>query len=280
MLQTERPRVLHHIKKGIAESNYALLPFPLSRDHFGAAMQHFFEFLTLPVNLKNRFQSNAVSGDEESFVGYIKRERQKQVDAATSEAFYDQKEYFHYNHYAEKDFKDLLLETEKDARVKNFFNSARFIYKHAEEMAIAILNELDEEHPGIKEKFVPEEVKPHFYLRFLRYYTTGRGNFLAKGHYDQGGFTLALAESAPGLRIGRSEENLEEIVHIDGHVVFMPALQLQLFTSEEFTPAWHDVIQKAGDKTDEETARWAIVFFVDPVNKIRTRWEDRHTPAY
>ena len=32
-------------------------------------------------------------------MGYIKRERQKRVDAATSEAFYDQKEYFHYSGY-------------------------------------------------------------------------------------------------------------------------------------------------------------------------------------
>ena len=280
MLQVEKPRILHHIKKGVAHKNYALVPFPLSKKDFNSAMEHFFYFLTLPDEIKNKFQSNAVPGDEESFVGYIKREKQKQVDAATSEAFYDQKEYFHYNRYVEKDFKDILLEMEEDERVKHFFNSARFIYEHAEEMAIAILNEFDEEHPGIKEKFVPEGVRPHFYLRFLRYFTTGRGSFLAKGHYDQGGYTLALAESAPGLRIGKSEETLEEVEHTDGHAVFMPALQLQLFTSEEFTPAWHDVIQKADDKTNEETARWAIVFFVDPVEKIRTRWEDRHTPVY
>src|SRR3989338_7893813 len=277
MAKTElQPGIFHHLKKGVCERNHAFVPFPLSQNDFNTAVSHFFEFLTLPDNLKNQFQSNIIPEDEKSFVGYIKRKRQKQVDAATSEAFYDQKEYFHYNRYAETDFRDLI--EAGDERVQTFFESARVVYERAEGIAAHIIGEFDEAFPGFKEKFMPEGINPHFYLRFLRYYTTGKGSFLAKGHYDQGGYTLALAESAPGLRIGKKQESLQEIVHTDGYAVFMPGLQLRLFTSDEFTPAWHDVVQRADDKPNKKTARWAVVFFVDPIHKIKTRWEDRHRP--
>ena len=140
-----------HIKKGVCEQNYALVPFPLSQKDFNIAVAHFFEFLTLSDDLKNQFQSNIIPGDEESFVGYIKREKEKQVDVATSEVFYDQKEYFHYNRYAEKDFKD-LIETE-DKKIKNFFESARIIYEHAEDLATHIIEELNAEVIGELEQF-------------------------------------------------------------------------------------------------------------------------------
>jgi len=277
MTETKELPTFRHLKQGVRDRNYTLVSFPLSQNDFNNAVSHFFEFLTLPDDIKNQFQSNIVREDEESFVGYIKREKAKQVDTATSKVFYDQKEYFHYNRYAEKHFKDLILGGDK--RVKTFFDSARTIYEHAEVVAIHIIEELNTEFPELKEKFMPDGVEPHFYLRFLKYYTSGKGSFLAKGHYDQGGYTLALAESAPGLRIGKNEENLQEVVHRDGRAVFMPGFQLRFFTSEEFTPAWHDVIQKDEDTHDKETARWAVVFFVDPVEKIHTCWEDRHTPT-
>ncbi len=270
-----KPReLLNHIKSGVRDQNYALVPFPLSRGDFNRGVSHFFEFLSLPDDVKNQFQSNIIESDEESFVGYIKREKQKRVDEALGEYFYDQKEYFHYNRYAEEYFRDFL--NRGNERITTFFESARLIYEHAEGVAKQIINDFNEEFPGLREKFTPEGAHPHFYLRFLKYYTSGKGSFLAKAHYDQGGYTLALAESAPGLRIGKNEEGLKEVEHTDRHAVFMPGLQLRFFTSDEFTPAWHDVVQKGDDMYNMETARWAVVFFVDPVEKIRTRWEDRH----
>lgn len=277
MVYPSEERIVHHIKRGVCERNHALIPFSLVKKDFDIAVGHFFDFLSLPDEVKNKFQSNVVLSDEESFVGYVKREKQRRVDVATKEAFYDQKEYFHYNRYAEKNFGHLVAD---DLRIRAFFDSARNIYEHAEALAKRIIHDLDVDFPELSEKFLPDGVDPHFYLRFLRYFTSGTGEFLAKGHYDQGGYTLALAESAPGLRIGKGEKDLKEVVHVDGHVIFMPGLQLQFFTSSDFTPAWHDVVQKSDDTFDAKTARWAVVFFVDPVEKIRTRWEDRHTPAH
>ena len=102
------------------------------------------------------------------------------------------------------------------------------------------------------------------------------GDFLAKAHYDRGALTLALAESSPGLRLGENEEKLEEIVHKDRSLIFMPSLRFNKVTSKEFTPTWHDVIQKKSERVNSQVSRWAIVFFADIQSDIIPTYEEAH----
>ena len=263
--------LIPYFREKIKEKNFVELPFPISHSEFSKAADCFFEFLSLSYEAKQKFLLYIDPTDQESMVGYMKRQH-KNGD-------YDEKEYFHYNRYAEVEFAKLAEET--GPKASEFFKCARYIYGSAEFIIGRVIKAFDAEFPGMYEKFFPLNAFPHFYLRFLKYNVMGEGNFLAGAHYDQGACTLALAESAPGLRIGRNEATLKDVEHKDGTVIFMPGLQFHLFTSEEFTPAWHDVVQKSEHTLNKEVARWAIVFFADPVrDKRQTKWEDRHRPTY
>jgi len=222
------------------------------------------------------FHHKIDSHDDESVIGYVGR--RGDLIYHEKKQYYDEKEYFHYNRYVADAFGALM--DEDDRRIKNFLDSAEKIYLEAERHASEFLESAELHFPGVYEKFFPKNKDPHFYLRFLKYNTMGKGEFLAKGHYDQGAFTFALAESAPGLRIGSHDSDLCEVEHRDGQLIFMPALQLQDFLSPDFSPAWHDVVQSSDNTYSADAARWAIVFFADPVVKSKSSWEDRHTVTY
>src|SRR3989344_5598230 len=261
------------MKEKIVSHNYFPIAFSLPHKEFRKTADHFFSFLTLPLEVKQRFYLLTKEDDRESMVGYMKREQQK--------GDLDEKEYFHYNRYAKDAFG--ALPGSEDKRVTDFFSAAHSIYEDAEDLMRAIIQEFDVSFPGLYQNFFPEDAHPHFYLRFLKYSSQGRGDLLAGGHYDLGGCTLALAESAPGLRIGRDQETLQEIEHRDGQAIFMPGLQFHELTSDDLPPAWHDVVQKKDDRMGggeygDDTARWAVVFFADPATLTETRWEDRHRP--
>ena len=265
------PHLLDYIRQEIQERNYASISFPMSYRELSKAAEHFLDFLTLPDETKGSFYFLVDPHDEESDVGY--RRKHKEMSGLD-----DNKEYFHYNRYAEQEFKTLL--EDNDPKITDFLASAKQIYEESERVMKEILKIFDYEFPGLYHTFCPEKAHPRFYLRFLKYEPTCKENFLAKGHYDLGGCTLALAESAPGLRMGKNEETLKEVEHKERHAVFMPGLLFPAITSHEFVPAWHDVVQKSTDTHSEDVARWAIVFFADPVQKKKTTWKDRHTPVY
>lgn len=261
----------HHVdfdalQQSVIERSYATLPCLLSYADLSRAAEAFFAFLELSPQQKGQYVARVAQDDPESNIGYVRKCR---------EGTCDEKEYVHYNRYAPEVFEGFVQQD--GTRAQEFFKRAGEVYEVAERMAIEILRQAEERFPGVYERFVPHDQYPHFYLRFLKYDVQGKGEFLADGHYDQGALTLALAESAPGLRIGRDEASLEEVTHHDGEALVMPGLQLSHIFSADFHPAWHDVVQKSEDTYNTETARWAIVFFVDPVDKAESTWEDRHT---
>jgi hypothetical protein len=61
-----------------------------------------------------------------------------------------------------------------------------------------VLSTFEKDFPGLVNKVLKTE-DPHVLLRFLRYDWQNSGNYLAKPHFDAGSFTLAIAESGPGL---------------------------------------------------------------------------------
>ncbi len=251
---------------------YVSVAFPLSREEFVAAAETFFEFLTLPQETKNAVfflrDQNDPQGTE---VGYV-----RQVGAKDEEYGYkDFKEYFHYHPDAEVRFADVAA---KEPKLRAFMDAAGKIFGHAEEAVQGILTELDAEFPGLKGSFVSPTLPLARALRFLKYDAAGKGKFLARAHYDRGGCTLALAESAPGLRIGKDDASLTEVVHKDGTALFMPGFHFPEMTDGRIPAAWHDVVQASEDTISEDTARWAIVYFVNAYGRRLPTSAEVHAP--
>jgi isopenicillin N synthase-like dioxygenase len=256
------------IRHQILSQHYAALRFPLSAEQLTQAANAFINFLKLPQATKNSFDSFVVhTSNPGSRVGYTLR-RQEQ-------GALDEKEYFHYNEYAGPHFATQLSKT---PQAQDFFDQAQHVYDAAKRTLSDVMHAFDTEFPGIYDTFFPSDRKPDFFLRFLKYNVMGPGNFLAKGHYDRGGCTLALAESAPGLRMGTNSSDLKDVVHQPGSALFFPAIKFQEVTSQEFVPTWHEVVQKGDDVFSREVARWAIVFFADPRGMEDIPFDLTHTP--
>lgn len=189
----------------------------------------------------------------------------------------DNRGYFQYAPVGEETFRKT---GQRHPELIDFLDKARIVYDSVihslEETALVI----DAVHPGIHEAtFNPGTGRIiRAPLRFLGYPTTDPGDFLATGHYDKGALTLAVAESAPGLRIGKTPETVKEIVHEAGYGLFFPGIQLAHFTNDTFAPSWHDVVQKDQDAYKKSYARWAVVLFNGAWYGKPTTWDDRHTP--
>lgn len=101
-------------------------------------------------------------------------------------------------------------------------------------------------------------------LRFLSYEWDKTQENLAVPHYDAGSFTLAIAESCPGLRIGSNPKDLKEVTHQEGTAVFfLGGNFLNLIPSSSLKRGWHDVIMTNKENVGESHARWAVVMFID-----------------
>jgi len=263
------PLSVEEVLRQIQQKNYANLPVTIPKGEINSAVDDFFRFLDLPQEVKNKFQHKLDIKNHGSETGYARK--------STGQGDLDNKEFFHFTPYTEDAFRHL---PEMDLpEVRRFFASAKNIHNQVTAMVATLLDVLAAKYPGIKEKFFSGNLRPFFYLRFLKYGAAPKGEFLAKGHYDRGTMTLAIAESAPGLRIGRDESTLRPVERGDGEVIFMPGYRLQDITSpEDFPPAWHDVVQKSDHQYRPGAARWAVVFFADMVDQNHTPWEEVHKP--
>ncbi len=256
-------------KEELRRNAYISVPFSLSSVELSKAAEEYMVFLRLPQEIKKEMEGIKINPlDRGSYVGYRRREQQL--------GDLDEKELFQYNLYFEEFFGS--KPEVRYPEVASFLQSAKNIYTQAALMMQEIIDILEGEFPGIYDQFFHKNIPPHFYLRFITYSNFVGGNFLAKGHYDRGGCTLALAESGPGLRIGRTADSLQDIGHHEKEVLFFPGILFPELTSDEFVPAWHDVVQKSEYAVDDAVARWAIVFFADQFEQRVTSFEDNHTP--
>lgn len=239
------------IETEIQRQRYAILPFALSQSELDEAATSFGRFLELPAETKQAFTAKAHPEDRGSTIGYVLR---------TKEEGKDQKEYFHYNRHVPDFFPELLG---NNPVIDTFLLNAHRIYTTAEQQIIDITDTF-----GVKERFIPEQGPPRFYLRFLHYHHHNTDTFSAKGHYDRGALTLALWESAPGLRIGPKDQQVE-VTHRNRDALLFPGIDAEHVFGWE--GAWHDVVQKTASD------RKAIVFFVNRVDQPDYTEEQTHT---
>jgi hypothetical protein len=255
------------LERQIYAQAHAVVPLPMTHAEFRRAIGIFIDFLKLPMPVKEALYFKVRPDDRGSEVGYKRYRR--------DEGQTDNREYFHYHRLAEKRFGEPRAQVRE---LDELLRSMKAIYGSALRKLEEIIRTFDGRFPGIHEKFFATDRPGNFYLRFVKYDRARPGEFLAKGHYDRGSCTLALAESAPGLRMGTNDTDLREVVHREGEALFMPGLKFSQVTSEEFAPTWHDVLQKGDDAFNEEIARWAIVLFADPADMPIVTFDEAHTP--
>ena len=256
----------------LSSKAYVALPFPLSREELGEAAETFFEFLKLPQETKRSlFFLRDPKDPQGTEVGYVRTKGEKDAEYGSK----DFKEYFHYHPDAEAHFKEAA---DQNPALRTFLDAAAEIFAAAEESVQGVLKELNTEFPGLYESFCDQNLPLERALRFLKYDAAGKGKFLARAHFDRGGCTLALAESAPGLRIGKDDASLTEVVHKDRTALFMPGFHFPEMTDGRIPAAWHDVVQSSEDVLSTDAARWAIVYFVNAPGRRLPSSAEVHVP--
>lgn len=249
-------------KEGYLEINSSF-----NKDYFDMAAKSFIAF-TKQENInsiKFKIGFNDDYGNDKGIVlGYTKK--------FLKSGDLDEKEFFHYNPKIEELFNF------KSQTTESFLAYCRNIYSESTKLCKKILLELTNDFPNIYDDVFDKNGNSFNVLRFLKYKAPISEKFNAKGHYDKGLCTLALAESSPGLRIGLNSDNLIDISTRENKSIFFPSLLIREFTNNQLKPIWHDVIQNKEYNTTEYN-RWAIVYFVTP-KKIprKISFEDAHTP--
>jgi hypothetical protein len=106
---------------------------------------------------------------------------------------------------------------------------------------------------------------------------------LAQGHYDKSTGTIAVAESHGGLKVGYGPEDSLLVERNAYDPIFFPSYgwhQLAEITDSttSLRAAWHEV-EDTGERFNEATLRWALIFFINPANiYLESTQEQTHTP--
>ncbi len=254
--------------QSLERNHFATVPMSISRQALEAAADRFLSFLELPESLKRQLHFPArryrATAD-----GYTDRS-----DGASK----DPKRFFHWTPFLEQDPTCVALR-QQEAVIDRFFQVAEQVYQSAEATLKAIYTQC---LPDYRERLFVGDHLIDGTLRFLCYALRTEQTLCAKAHYDKGFSTLALGDSAPGLRVGRRNAHpLFPVHHQGGHAIFMPAWMLFQASQGRIQPAWHDVLHPPGVRhVNRLCARWSIVFFVNDPQAQFSSWDSVHTPLH
>lgn len=242
--------------QSLQERFYAEIPFPIDPTLVSKAIEAFFKFLNLPEEIKSYIQFSIAPKHRRGDVGYKHRNAEDHI-------YDDNKDFFHYHPAIFEEYASFL---EEQPIVKNFMLLAKPIWQYVYDTLKEILACFEPQFPGVSAKIFNGK-REHILLRFLKYEWENAGEYLAKPHFDAGSFTLAIAESALGLRIGSCPENLRLINTRAGHAIFMLSSNFrQVIDSTQFSAGWHDVIQIDETQIGKPFARWAVVAFIEALD--------------
>ncbi|MFZ2681985.1 MAG: hypothetical protein WAZ14_02750 [Patescibacteria group bacterium] len=259
-----------NLKATIQKQSYFEFPLEIHSEQIALAVKNFFTFLALPETDKAKFVIDIKQDERDRGVDLGWRRRS--VDAGFG---YDNKEFFHYNNQAKILFAPLIAQI---PAAQALTRSLDPILNKTLSAMREIIHSLEVDYPGLYTKFFPADGNDAYVIRLLKYDRTRAGDFLAKGHYDRGSCTIAIAESAPGLRLGPDDQHLTEVTHTKGQGLFFPGISLGLHTDNELMPTWHDVLQRGNSIYNDTASRWAIVFFCSPPEPNYFDRKTVHTP--
>jgi hypothetical protein len=232
---------------------YAQVDFPISPIAIQEAINAFFEFLDEPNDVKAYIDFDIAPNHRRGDLGFKHRDPNDHI-------YNDSKDFFHFHPIILQKYSDFL---KQHPVVNNFVLKAQPIWDLTYKTIYNILNLFEQKFPGTVDKIFDSDC-PHIALRFLKYDFPKSSKYLAKPHFDAGSFTLAIAESTPGLRIGSKPENLQLVEHKDSHAIFMISSNFRkVMDTETLSPGWHDVIQLDESLIGKPYSRWAIVAFIE-----------------
>jgi isopenicillin N synthase-like dioxygenase len=231
---------------------YINIPFPVSRKEIEEAMESFFDFLDLPEEKKHHINMKISPLHRRGDLGFVHKDSKAGI--------YDSKDYFHYHPIIDDTYLNFIDENHE---IKEFILNAHPIWDAIYQATQDVFLSLEQNNTEILEKIFDSDF-PHIVLRFLKYYYKNPGEYLAKPHFDAGSFTVAVAESGPGLRIGTNPDDLESVTHEENNAIFFISSNInRILDDERLVPAWHDVVQLNESRSTESFSRWAIVAFID-----------------
>ncbi len=241
------------IYKNLTKQFHTNAPFPIPPQNIFDAIQAFFDFLNEPDDIKTHIDFTIAPLHRRGDIGFKHRDPSNHV-------YNDSKAFFHFHPAIFEQYSDFLI---ANPVINDFITKAKPIWDLAYKTVKEILSTFEPEFPGIVDKvFNTKHV--HLMLRFLKYDWDESGEYLAKPHFDAGSYTLAIAESCPGLRIGSCPQDLQLVTHKPGNAIFMLASNFQkIMNTTELSPGWHDVIQLDKTLIGKPYARWAIVAFIE-----------------
>ena len=252
----------------LREQHFAPVAFPMGEKQLTDAADSFLQFLALPEKIKRKLhfpaQNHRASAD-----GYTDKSHTKSKDP---------KQFFHWNpNIASHAVCEQLMTA--NPTIDHFFHTASNIYLQVEKALHALFQQYLPEYQSL---IFADNKLIDGTLRFLSYSPKQRQRFGARAHFDKGFSTLAIADSASGLRIGCCNEHpLQPVSYQPGQALFMPAWMLFQASDGEIKPAWHDVIQAVDEpQINAHCARWSIVFFVNSPSTPFSSWEAVHTPLH
>lgn len=240
---------------------YVKIPIEVSRPMLEDTVDAFLEFLKTDTDVKTHLKSLLPGHHRRRELGFMFRDTSDNDGLET-------KEFFHYHPYLLKEHSEFIA---SDPVVNNFIIHMDGIWNLVADTAKDMLKRLDERFPGTHDG-VFDTAEPHIMLRLVYYKARPDQQILARPHFDAGSFTLAVAESAPGLRIGSNQENLTLVPYEPNRMIFMLGRNCQqMLPSKSLVPAWHDVI-----RLNDLNTRWAIVAFIDGHSVPSPSREDTH----
>lgn len=250
----------------INDQFYVHVPIDMTSSLVSEAVEAFFAFLKEPAGVTSQITGKIAQQHRRGELGLFHREPE-------DNGYGDKKDFFHYHPCLRETCKQ-ILETNKV--VNTFISKADEIWQLAANTAKKVIGSLENFYPGIYNQVFQTD-RPHLILRFLTYQWDSTQELLAKPHFDAGSFTLALAESCPGLRIGSSPLNLKEVTHNPGKTVFMLGANFKnLIPSSTLSPGWHDVVMLNKEQIGTSHVRWALVMFIDGHNITAPSRADTH----
>lgn len=242
-----------HFYTQLQNQFYASISFPLDPLSIEKVMSAFFKFLEEPNYVKNHIDFTVSPLHRRGDVGFKHRDPNDHM-------YNDSKDFFHFHPAIFDKYPDFL---HQHPIVNDFMLKAKPIWDLVYKAMSEILHYFESQNPGISSKIFDAEMS-HILLRFLRYNWEESGKYLAKPHFDAGSFTLGIAESGPGLRIGSHPENLKLVEHKENQAIFMISSNFRkIMNNEDLLPGWHDVIQLDESYIGKPYARWAIVAFIE-----------------
>jgi len=254
--------------KRLNAEHHLPVDFSMDQAELGATAELFLRFLALPSKIKRQLH-------------FAARSHRASADGYTDKSSIDRKDpkqFFHWSPYLMSLPKAQSVAA-KHQEVHEFFEAAAGIYGHVETTLLQLFNE---QLYAYKDSVFKEDKLADGILRFLCYSPREEQSFCARAHFDKGFSTLAIADSAPGLRIGCCDSHqLKAVKYGNGTALFMPAWMLFEASGGEIKPAWHDVIHAPSEQNvNAFCARWSIVFFVNAPDTAFSSWTEVHTPLH